>query len=109
MPPTLAVQFSAAADGRQVTADVDTVLTGVHPSLSSVRVVVSRDKTTTIANAITAPANVTDENIIAIAGGFPVIPLSVPVSAGQSVFVSCSAAGSAVLSWEDLGEVGLPR
>jgi hypothetical protein len=101
MSPTLAIQFSAAADGRQLTADVDTVLTAVSSPAAAKIVVVSKDKATTIANSVTGPSNVSDENILAIAAGFQAI-CRVPISAGQSVFVSASAAMSAVLSFEDV-------
>lgn len=101
MPPTLGVQFSAAADGRQVIADADCVLTSLHTGAASKVGVLSRDKNTTIANSVTAPSNINDDNIIAIAAGFAV-PLTYELSAGQSVFVSCSAAATVVLTFQNL-------
>lgn len=97
MTPTLAVQFSAAANGRKIVIDEDVLLAGVTTAPNTARAVISKDPATTIANAITAPADVIDENILAVAAGQAQIPMSVPISASQSVFVSCSAAGTVVL------------
>ena len=97
MTPTLAVQFAAAADGRQVTIDEDVALIQLHNSGSSAGVVVSLDPKSTIANTITSPPNGFDENILAISRGTFVDCGGVPISAGQSVFVSASAAASVVL------------
>jgi hypothetical protein len=95
--PSLAVQFSAAANGRKITVDEDVLLLGVVPSTNAVRFVVSKDSATTIANAITAPADTTDENIIAIVSGFTQMPMAFPLTSGSAIFVSSSAAGSLVL------------
>ncbi len=98
MTPTLAVQFSAAADGRKIVIDQDVVLIGVQ-ACSNRQVIVSKDSATTIANSVTLPGNLTDENILAISAG-AWVTCSVPLSAGQSVFVSSSGAGSAVLMFD---------
>jgi hypothetical protein len=101
MSPTLTIQFAAAGDGRQVTVDADCVLSAVlNGGGSTVGLVISRDPSTTIANAITSPVAGIDENIIAILRGPLWVQLKVPLSRGQGIFVSTSAAVSAVLYFE---------
>jgi len=93
MSPSLGVGFSAAADGREVKVDQDCVLAGSH---SSKAVVISLDPKATVANTVTAPANINDDNVIAVYNGINV-GLDFPLSASQSVFVSCNGAGMVVL------------
>jgi len=96
MTPSVAVQFSAAADARTVTVDDDAILIGAH---SSKGYVISTDPKATVANQITAPSNVNTESLIVAANGFGVV-LNVPVSAGSQLFVSCNGAGSVVLNFD---------
>jgi hypothetical protein len=99
MTPSLTLLFSAATDGREVVIDEACLLVGVHSNANTAKVVVSRDPKTTAAS-ITAPtANSVDENIIATVAGFG-INLSFPLSQGDRLFVSNSAAGAAVLSFQ---------
>src|SRR5690349_4327934 len=95
MGPSLAVQFSAAADGRAVQIDSDVILVGAH---SSKAFVISTDPKATIANQSTAPSNVLEENCIAVANGISV-NLQIPLSLGSQIFVSCNGAGSVVLNF----------
>lgn len=101
MTPALALQFSAATDGRQLTVDEDCTLLKVTAGCgaSVIIAVVSKNPATTIANSITAPATTADENIIAISRAIEVNP-NFPLYAGQSVFVSVSGACSVVLSFQ---------
>ena len=101
MNPVQAVQFSAAGDARQLTIDADCILIGCALAVvASGSAVISRDPSTTIANAVTAPSNVIDDNIIAVLRQSMFVQLALPISAGQGVFVSASAAMSVVLYFE---------
>jgi hypothetical protein len=103
MLPVQTYQFSAAADGREVVVDHDCIILGAMTSgAASSGAILSRDRATTIANAITAPSNTTDDNIIAVLKGPIYVPLQVEISVGQSVFVSISAAGSVVVYFQDI-------
>jgi hypothetical protein len=102
MTPTLAVGFGAAADGTQVKCDQDCTLLSVQvgATAATTRAVLSRDPKATIANTLTAPATQLDENLMAIVlSGTPVV-MSVPLSAGQSVFVSANAACQVILNFQ---------
>lgn len=102
MSPTVGVGFSAAADGRELKIDSDCVLVSVviGSSAAGVKGVVSRDPKATIANTITSPSNSADENLITVAITGTESVLSVPLSAGQSVFASASAACQVIYNFQ---------
>jgi len=99
--PSLVVQFTVAADGREVKIDEDCALVLLQISGSAAKAVVSADPKTTVANTFTAPAaDRTDPNILGfVLGGVP-CGLNIPVEKGRSIFVSCSGAGSVQLAFQ---------
>lgn len=100
MTPTVGVKFGAAADGRQFIVDADCTLIGISSAAAAAsQAVVSRDSATTIANAVTGGTG-NDENIIACTGRVGQGLVSVPLSAGQSVYVSASGAMLVVLQFQ---------
>lgn len=102
MQPSLGIGFTAAADGREVKVDADATLLSVTVAASAagVRAVISRDPKATIANQLTSPSNIADENFIAFGILGTQTILSVPVFANQSLFVSVTAACQVVLNFQ---------
>src|SRR5690242_5312302 len=98
----LSVMFSAAADGRAVVMDRDTMLSYVLHRAASI---VSTDPAVTIANFITAPANGTTLDVISAGLPGTASPVQVrvdfPISAGMTLFVSSAQAGPVLLYFTD--------
>lgn len=96
------INFSAAADGRAVYIDRETVLSYV---LHTVNSVVSCDPTATVANRITAPSDtirLSDISIRSAAGALlPEIFTDFPLSTGEVIFVSATGVGSVILYFTD--------
>lgn len=95
----LAVGFSAAANGRAIYIDRDTLLSYVWANKG---VIVSEDPNHTIAGNQTTPADGIMPGMIwnSVAGISP-IQLDFPLSGGKTIFVSLAAAGSTVLYFTD--------
>lgn len=95
---TVGVGFNAAADGVALTIDRDSVLSFVTGRASFV---VSSDSAATIANTLTAPATGQQKNLIVGSQISGQIRTDFPVSSGEVIFVSSSAAGSINLHFTD--------
>jgi len=102
MTPSLAVGFSAAADGREVKIDEDCTLLSAHmaATTATVRGLVSKDPKSTAAGTISAPANSADENIICSPAANEFCFLAFPCKAGSSLFVSATGAGSVIFAFQ---------
>jgi len=99
--PTTTFLFSAAGQASWI-ADRSCILTAVAViGASSKAAILSYDPSATVA-AFTAPgSNSVDRNVISVATGtFPPTPIGIPVSAGESILVSISGAGSVVVFWD---------
>jgi len=95
---TISVCFSAAADGRSVTFDRDSVIVGLTGSAG----LLSSRPDATIANTVTAPANETRYDVIGrVSSGFPMPVIEYEVSAGETLFVSSQGAGVVCIHLRD--------
>ena len=98
----ITVNFSAAADGRALSIDRDTVLSYVAAGINSV---VSCDPAATTANRLAAPGDALRNSDIAlrsaVGAGQSQITTDFPLSAGESVFVSATGAGFVQLFFTD--------
>jgi len=97
---SISLQFSAAGSASWVTVS-DVALTGLlWAAGTSSAAAVSYDEAVSIGSIRTPSASGTDRNLIATATqGNPttIFPDAFPVPAGQPVFVSASAAGTATI------------
>jgi len=95
----VSIQFAAAADGRAVSIDRDTVLSSM---VSDATCVVSTDPARTIANTINTPANEQLSSVIGLLKSQSIqLVADFPLSAGEQIFVSCSAPAYVLLYFTD--------
>lgn len=97
----VAVSFAAAKDGQALLIDRDTRLSYVWSSTASA--LVTTDPSATIANTINTPASAVLSTMIANCTGTKpaVIPTDFPLSAGEQIYLSISAAGIVQLFFTD--------
>jgi hypothetical protein len=97
------IYFAAAADGISVQMNVDATLSYTH---GTGRYVISTDPAATIANQQSTPAGTGLGNNSLIVNSAAASPVQIftdfPISAGERLFVSCSAAGSVSLFFTDV-------
>jgi len=101
MTPSLAIGFSAPANGRVVSIDQDVILTTAHATAAAAGVAfLSTNPAATIANVVTTPADSADESIIAVMQTGASYDIQIPISAGSQIFVCAGAKMQVVLYFQ---------
>lgn len=95
---SVAIGFSAAADARPFLVDRKTTLSWVHAGIKSV---ISNDPNSTVANVITAPQNISLNNLIFVGAAIGAYFVDYPLEANETVFISGGGAGQIVLFFSD--------